>query len=135
MKKILYGTTALVASGMMAGAALAADPISLKINGFYDATLVIHDDDAAGTGDSAVKQDVEININGSTVLDSGVTVGAQIEFKEPVGGSGLGNEEKRITDQPRLCRRDARSRRSRLRCAVPFWKEPRRFWSAARFCG
>lgn len=93
MKKILYGTTALVASGMMAGAALAADPISLKINGFYDATLVIHDDDAAGTGDSAVKQDVEININGSTVLDSGVTVGAQIEFKEPVGGSGLGNEE------------------------------------------
>lgn len=93
MKTFLYGTTALVASGMVAGAALAADPISLKINGFYNATLVINDDDAAGTGDSAVKQDVEININGSTVLDSGVTVGAQIEFKEPVGGGGLGNEE------------------------------------------
>ena len=87
MKTFLYGTTALVASGMMAGAAFAADPISMKINGFYDATLVIHDDDAPGTGDSSVKQDVEINVNGSTVLDSGVTVGAQIEFKEQVGGA------------------------------------------------
>ncbi len=93
MKTFLYGTTALVASGMMAGAALAADPISMKINGFYDASLVLHDDDAPGTGDSSVKQDVEINVNGSTVLDSGVTVGANIEFKEQVGGAALGNEE------------------------------------------
>lgn len=36
MKTFLYGTTALVASGLMAGAAFAADPISMKINGFYD---------------------------------------------------------------------------------------------------
>ena len=93
MKTFLYGTTALVASGMMAGAAIAADPISMKINGFYDASFVLHDDDAPGTGDSSVKQDVEINVNGSTVLDSGVTVGANIEFKEQVGGSALGNEE------------------------------------------
>jgi len=93
MKTFLYGTTALVASGMMAGAAFAADPISLKINGFYDAAFVLHDDDAPGTGDSSVKQDVEINVNGSTVLDSGVTVGANIEFKEQVGGAALGNEE------------------------------------------
>lgn len=93
MKTFLYGTTALVASGMMAGTALAAEPISLKLNGFYYGTLVVHDDDAPGTGDSSVKQDVEIQINGSTVLDNGVTVGVQVEFKEPVGGSGLGNEE------------------------------------------
>ncbi|MEQ1888682.1 MAG: porin [Alphaproteobacteria bacterium] len=93
MKTFLYGTTALVASGMMVSAALAADPISMKINGFYDAAFVLHDDDAAGTGDSSVKQDVEINVNGSTVLDSGVTVGANIEFKEQIGGSALGNEE------------------------------------------
>ncbi len=93
MKTFLYGTTALVATGMMVGAAFAADPISMKINGFYDATLIINDDDAPGTGNSQVKQDVEIDINGSTVLDSGVTVGAQVEFKEQVGGSALGNEE------------------------------------------
>ena len=93
MKKILFGTTALAASGMMFGAAYAAEPISMKINGFYDASFVLHDDDAPGTGDSSVKQDVEINVNGSTVLDSGVTVGANIEFKEQVGGSALGNEE------------------------------------------
>lgn len=93
MKTFLYGTTALVASGMMVSAALAADPISLKINGFYDAAFVLHDDDAPGTGDSSVKQDVEINVNGSTVLDSGVTVGVNIEFKEQIGGSALGNEE------------------------------------------
>lgn len=93
MKTFLYGTTALVASGMMVTAALAAQPISLKVNGFYDATLVVHDDDAPGIGDSTVKQDVEIQVNGSTVLDSGVTVGVQVEFKEPVAGGGLNNEE------------------------------------------
>lgn len=93
MKKFLLGTTALVASGLVAGAAFAADPIAVKINGFYDATLVLHDDDAPGTGDSSVKQDVEINVNGSTVLDGGVTAGLEIQFKEPVGGGGLGNEE------------------------------------------
>lgn len=93
MKTFLYGTTALVAAGMMAGTALAADPISLKVNGFYDATFVVHDDDAPGTGDASVKQDVEIVFNGSTVLDSGVTAGVEVQIKEPVAGGGLNNEE------------------------------------------
>lgn len=96
MKKILLGTTALVASGLVIGAAAAAEPIAVKVNGFYDASLVIHDDDAPGTGDSSVKQDVEISINGSTVLDSGVTVGFVFNIKDqaesPIAGPAF-NEE------------------------------------------
>lgn len=88
MNRILLGTTALVACGMVAGAANAAEPIALKINGYYDAAFVLHDDDAAGTGDSTVKQDVELNINGSTVLDSGVTVGFVFNIQDQSNNSG-----------------------------------------------
>ncbi len=101
MNKFLLGSTALVACGMVAGAASAAEPIAVKINGFYYASAVLHDDDAAGTGDSTVKQDVEININGSTVLDSGVTVGFVFEIKDQAeaapgvsrNSGGVRNEE------------------------------------------
>lgn len=93
MNKFLFGTTALVASGMIASVAFAAEPIKMQINGNYDASAVVHDDDAEGTGDSTIKQDVELNINGSTVLDGGVTVGANIEVKEQVDGNALTNEE------------------------------------------
>ncbi len=96
MNKFLLGTTALVASGMIAGAASAAEPIALKIGGAYNAAFVLHDDDAPGTANSSVKQDVEIVINGSTVLDSGVTVGFQFEIQDQAGDSTFGaatNEE------------------------------------------
>lgn len=78
MKKFLYGTTALVASGMVASAASAAEPISLGLSGYYTSVLALSDDDAPGTGDTSVKQDAEIIFSGSTTLDNGLTAGVEV---------------------------------------------------------
>ena len=80
MKKFLYGTTALVASGMVAGAASAAEPISLGLSGYYTSVLAFSDDDAPGTGDTSVKQDAEIIFSGSTTLDNGLTAGVEVSW-------------------------------------------------------
>ena len=81
MKKFLYGTTALVASGMVAGAASAAEPISLGLSGYYTSVLAFSDDDAPGTGDTSVKQDAEIIFSGSTTLDNGLTAGVEVTME------------------------------------------------------
>lgn len=81
MKKFLYGTTALVASGMVAGAASAAEPISLGLSGYYTSVLALSDDDAPGTGDTSVKQDAEIFFSGSTTLDNGLTAGVEVSME------------------------------------------------------
>lgn len=88
MKKVLLGTTALVAAGFAAGQAQAADPIKLTLGGFYGAAagVEIGGNDSSGapsqnrqTGN--FKQNVEVHFNGSTTLDNGLTVGAHIELE------------------------------------------------------
>lgn len=82
MNKFLLGTTALVACGSVAGAALAAEPIKVQINGYYAGALVLNDDDSDDAGDDTIKQDVALNINGSTVLDNGITAGFVFEIED-----------------------------------------------------
>ena len=97
MKKVLMGTTALVAAGMMAGAAQAQEemmeePISLSLDGYYRAAIgSVSGNDGPGQPEAnrhtiGIGQDSEIGISGETVLDNGLTVGVRAHL-EVIGGN------------------------------------------------
>ena len=49
MKKYLYGTTALIAAGAVAGPAVAEDPVKLGVGGWYIFNVgLVSGDDAVG---------------------------------------------------------------------------------------
>jgi len=97
MKKILLGTTAVIALGTMSTEAFAADKIKLGLGGFmYHYVGVVNDDEAseAATGNNramGLSQDsnTEVYVSGSTTLDNGLTVAAtmQIETDGQEGGN------------------------------------------------
>ena len=95
MKKVLLGTTALVAAGLLAQPALASDPIKLQVKGYYQ-NLVTFSDVDEGTADAGnnykdaqFRHEGEVHFKGETKLDNGLTVGfdAQLEIVN-VGLSG-----------------------------------------------
>src|SRR5690606_902883 len=88
MKHILLGTSALVAAGLLAAPANAAEKIKLGLGGFYAASMgaILDDDNDAGeSGDNrdsfAIHQNVEVHFKGETTLDNGITVGARVELE------------------------------------------------------
>jgi hypothetical protein len=88
IKRILLGSSALVAAAVAAAAAQAADPIKLTLGGFYGSAAGVeiggNDSDGAPSQNrqtGAFKQNVEVYFNGSTTLDNGLTVGAHIELE------------------------------------------------------
>ena len=82
MKKILYGTTALLAAGMISSAANAAEPLKLQLGGFADWMVGYADQDGqfeATQGTTKynavdVRGDVEVHFKGESQLDNGLTV-------------------------------------------------------------
>lgn len=100
MKKILIGTSALVAAAAFAGSANAADPIKLSVGG-YGAVMVGYasNDDAyvtaLGQEVSAVdvKGDNEIHFSGKTTLDNGLTVAVKYEFEAGGRSAQTTNDE------------------------------------------
>jgi hypothetical protein len=101
MKKLLIGTSALVAAASFAGAAQAADPIKLSVGG-YGAVMVGYasqdDDYLTATGREVtgvdVKGDNEIHFKGSTTLDNGLTVAVKYEME-----SGGRNSSADVSDE------------------------------------
>ena len=100
MKKVLMGTTALVAAGMMAGAAQAQEemmeePISLSLGGYYRAAIgSVSGNDGPGQPEAdrhtvGIAQDAEVRISGETTLDNGLTVGVRAHM-EVIDGAGVG---------------------------------------------
>ena len=88
MKKLLYGTSALVAAGLLSsGPALAADPISLSLGGnFAFAFGWVDEDDSTGQPGNldrshAFAESSEVIFSGNTTLDNGVAVTVQIELE------------------------------------------------------
>jgi len=78
MKKILFGASALA---LMAGAASAAEPLKLGVAGYYNVYGVyVNQDLDTGLRSSDLKRDGEINLVGSTKLDNGMVVGAQVDL-------------------------------------------------------
>ena len=80
-KKVLLGTTALVAAGFAVSDAKAADPVSLGIGGYSYWAGFFADYDADAAGDVAIRHESEVHFKGSTVLDNGLEVGVRIELE------------------------------------------------------
>ncbi|MCP4393172.1 MAG: porin, partial [Alphaproteobacteria bacterium] len=88
MKKILLGTTALVAAGVISSAAHASEPIKLEVGGYMDWWVAVADQENSyedAVGDQYNNVDVfgngEIHFKGSTTLDNGVKLGVQVELE------------------------------------------------------
>jgi hypothetical protein len=105
MKKQLLATTALVAGGLMAGAAQAADPIKLSLGGYSHTGLTIRGQDNTASpngtsngqddwfvqnnglqvttdiGRSDVFWEAEVWFVGETTLDNGIKVGVNIQLE------------------------------------------------------
>ena len=79
MKKILACTTALVAASV-AGQALAADKIKLSVGGYMNQEVGIADNKAGETNVNLVSN-TEVFFKGSTTLDNGLTIGADIQLE------------------------------------------------------
>lgn len=81
MKKILFASTALVAFGL-AGAAQAADPISLKLGGYAKWLVGFADyDNVADRQNPDIHADAEVFFLGSTTLDNGLKIGIKVELE------------------------------------------------------
>ena len=95
MKKILFATSALVATGLFAGNAQAAEPIKLSVGGFMQYYYAFASEagtikKSKGNTDSYgvhTRQNNEVHFNGSTTLDNGITVAARIELEGTNDGS------------------------------------------------
>lgn len=95
MKKILLGTTAVVALGAMSAEAFAADPISLSLGGFMRQYVAVTDsDEVAPSGNNPLRatdlaqwSNTEVYFSGSTTLDNGLTVAAHIELEADNGAT------------------------------------------------
>lgn len=86
MKKVLLGTTAIVAAGMIASApsAYAADPIKVSVGGYMEQWFGYTSQDDNGTNDYSGfdnKSDSEIWFQGSTKLDNGIEVGINVQLE------------------------------------------------------
>lgn len=79
MKKTLLGTTALVSAGLIAGPALASDPLTVTVGGTVTAGFYVidHDDFGPvsfnGTAVKLVARNIDINAEGT--LDNGMVAG------------------------------------------------------------
>lgn len=89
MKKILFGTTALLAAGAFASAAQASDPVKLQLGGYSENYMVgasqsgdFKDGPAANaTNNFDFQSDSEVWFIGKTTLDNGMTIGVQVELE------------------------------------------------------
>ncbi|TXL73012.1 porin [Vineibacter terrae] len=95
MKKALLGSTALVAGGLLAAPAMAADPIKLELRGYFQFMIVVgHTDrDVVGTTGTSyrpenLKYEGEIWFTGTTKLDNGTSIGIRVELEGWSQGGG-----------------------------------------------
>lgn len=94
MKKVLLGTTAIVAAGMIASApqASAAEKLKASVGGYmeqwfgYTSQDVVSGQDLDGIDQ---KGDAEIFFKGSTALDNGLTVGINVQLEGNTDGDQI----------------------------------------------
>jgi len=97
MKKALLATSAIIAAGVIAAPAIAAEkkaagPIALKLGGYFT-LLAVHtsQDDGAGQPgnnlhDNMITREAEVSFSGSTTLDNGVSVGVDVQLEAETCG-------------------------------------------------
>ncbi len=89
MKKLLLGSTALVAGGLMAAPAMAADPIKIGVGGYYQFFALaggiegVYAPDGTSIQYKGLQfiQEGEIHFIGQSKLDNGTTVGLTVELE------------------------------------------------------
>jgi hypothetical protein len=89
MKKLLLGSTALVAGGLMAAPAMAADPINIGVGGYYQFFALAGTIEGTYAPDGTsiqykglqFIQEGEIHFIGQSKLDNGTTVGLTVELE------------------------------------------------------
>ncbi len=89
MKKLLLGSTALVAGGLMAAPAMAADPIKIGVGGYYQFFVLgggiegVYALNGTSTQFKGVNltQEGEIHFIGQSKLDNGTTIGITVELE------------------------------------------------------
>ena len=105
MKKLLYGTTALIAVGLMAGTAVAAEKkkvekIKLGLGGYWRAAIHLGDSDNDAPGGTAaavdnrshgLAQESEIYFSGKTTLDNGVKFGVTVQLEGETSADQMDN--------------------------------------------
>jgi len=95
MKTLLYGTTALVAAGMVVGGAQAADKIKVGVGGyFYGYVVGVDQDDSAAdaganTRSHRITREGEIIFTGKTTLDNGIQFGVQVQLEAETCGDQI----------------------------------------------
>ncbi|MFC1674012.1 porin [Pseudomonadota bacterium] len=98
MKKILLGTTAVVALGAFTTEAFAADKIALGLGGFLrDYVSYSNHDEAVGANKDLKLgqfQNGEVYVTGNTTLDNGIKVAARIEMEASGENQGTNNNDR-----------------------------------------
>lgn len=88
MKKILLGTTAIIALGALSSQALAAEKIKLGIGGFMrEYVSNVKSDNNKAQMKLGQWSNTEIHFKGSTTLDNGLTVAARVELEGDRNGA------------------------------------------------
>lgn len=96
MRKVLLGSTALVAASILAGAttAQAAEKIKLGLGGYMEQWWGYTDQDDVPTGTEDLNgfgsnSDTEVFFTGSTTLDNGITFGVNIQLEGNTSGDTI----------------------------------------------
>jgi hypothetical protein len=91
MKKVLFGTTALVGAALLAGAAHAESP-KVTVGGFLDfqAGWLMNSENDAGNRNYGFRNDTEVSFKIDGVADSGLKYGGEISLEADVDGPGSG---------------------------------------------
>jgi len=99
MKKILFGTTALVAAGMVVGAASAAEKMKVGVSG-YQQLYLMYGSQADNAGEPAANlrnhgmiKEGEVHFKASTTMDNGIKIGWESELEAESNGSARTNDE------------------------------------------
>ena len=88
MRKVLLGTTALVAAAAFASIGLAQaqeDPVTVGVSGYTTGAIGIASDGDDGTRSHDISYVYEIAVSGSTTLDNGITVAVSGQIGRSAG--------------------------------------------------
>lgn len=94
MKKVLLGSTALVAAGLIAApSAMAAEKLQVSVGGYMEQwfgyTSVDEDNSTRDIDGFDVKSDSEIHFKGSTTLDNGIEFGINVQLEANSSGDQI----------------------------------------------
>ena len=98
MKKLLFGSTALVAAGLLSGAAAAEEGISGGLSGWWVAQFAsINQDDGAGEPaanirDHSLQRFGTITFSGDTTLDNGLQAGVSFDWNTETAADEIGRD-------------------------------------------